>query len=72
MEEDGFRTALNEPYSGREGMIFAAHRHGENYGVLYLELELRQDLIDSLPRARRVGRRIADALAHLGVRERRR
>lgn len=71
-EADGFRTALNEPYSGREGMCFAAHRHGETHGVLYLELEVRQDLIDSVPKARLIGRRIADVMMRLGVRERRR
>lgn len=66
--EAGFRTALNEPYSGLGGMMFAAERHGRVHDVVYLEIEIRQDLIDTAPRARAFGRRMADALIHVGVR----
>jgi predicted N-formylglutamate amidohydrolase len=40
----GFAVRLNEPYSGREGMIYAARRHAQSHGRRALELELRQDL----------------------------
>jgi predicted N-formylglutamate amidohydrolase len=66
--EAGFRTALNEPYSGVGGMMFAAERHGRMHDVVHLEIEVRQDLIDTAPRARAVGRRIAGALSRLGIR----
>lgn len=62
---EGFRVALNEPYSGKppERLIYAAQRHGEAMGIPYLELEIRQDLIDSPAKAERVGARVARALA---------
>lgn len=40
----GFVTALNEPWSGREGLIYAAERHAGAHGRRALELEVRQDL----------------------------
>jgi predicted N-formylglutamate amidohydrolase len=40
----GFATRLNEPYSGKAGMIFAAHRHASARGRGALEIEVRQDL----------------------------
>lgn len=59
----GFAVALNEPYSGLEGLIYAARRHGRAHGVVYLEIEVGQDLIDAPGRARSVGERVAKALA---------
>jgi predicted N-formylglutamate amidohydrolase len=44
LEEDGFRVALNAPYSGKEGLIHAAERHADAHGRRALELEVRQDL----------------------------
>jgi len=68
LENDGFRIALNAPYSGLDGTIFAAQRHGRMHGVIYLEIEVRQDLIATAPRARVIGRRVADALERLAIR----
>ena len=62
LARDGLRTALNRPYSGRRGMIHSVQLHGRAHGLPYLELELRQDLIDSSPRARAMGRRLAALL----------
>jgi predicted N-formylglutamate amidohydrolase len=61
---EGFESALNAPYSGKppESLIYAAQRHGQALGVKYLELEIRQDLIDSEVKAQAVGKRIARAL----------
>lgn len=69
-EKAGFVTALNAPYSGREGLMFAAARHGIAHGVIYLELEIRQDLIDTAQKARLVARRMAPAITALAVRRR--
>jgi predicted N-formylglutamate amidohydrolase len=55
----GFAVELNEPYSGREGLIYSAHRHAEAHGRRALEIEVRQDLcVDDAFRAR-----LVDALA---------
>lgn len=61
----GFDVALNEPYSGFRGMIYSGCRHGRAGGVPYLELEVRQDLIDTAPRARAVAERLAAAVEGL-------
>lgn len=55
----GFAVGLNEPYSGRAGLIYAAHRHASTHGRRALEIEVRQDLAVR-PDART---RIADAIA---------
>lgn len=40
----GFVTELNEPWSGKAGLIYAAERHAHAHGRRALELEFRQDL----------------------------
>ena len=62
LAEEGFETALNAPYSGMDGLIYSAQRHGRAHELVYLELEVRQDLIDTPDRAERVAERIARAL----------
>jgi predicted N-formylglutamate amidohydrolase len=44
LERDGFRVSMNEPYSGKEGLIHAAERHADTHGRRAIELEVRQDL----------------------------
>lgn len=68
LDDQGFNVALNQPYSGRTGLIFAAQRHGRKHGVIYLELEIRQDLLGTPDAARDVARRIAPALTRLKIR----
>jgi len=54
-----FEVELNEPYSGREGLIYSADRHAHAHGRRALEIEVRQDLcVDDAFR-----RRLSDALA---------
>lgn len=43
--DEGLRAVLNEPYSGLDGLMYSATRHGQGHGVRYLELEVRQDLL---------------------------
>ncbi len=62
LAEQGFEVALNAPYSGYDGLIYAARRHGRAHGLVYLELEVRQDLIDSASKVGAVAARIARAL----------
>ncbi len=71
-EAEGFDTLLNEPYSGIDNVMYAAKRHGLQHGVVYLEVEIRQDLIGTVEDARAVGRRLACGLEGLRLRERRR
>jgi predicted N-formylglutamate amidohydrolase len=59
---EGFAVAENEPYSGMAGLIYAAQRHGRAHGVVYLELEVRNDLIATPEQARAIAPRIARAL----------
>lgn len=44
LREAGFVTELNEPYSGKAGLIYAAETHASAHGKKALELEVRQDL----------------------------
>ncbi len=67
LREQGMRTALNEPYSGLAGMMSAAARHGENNGVIYLQLELRQDLVGTAAGARKEALRVSRALESLDL-----
>ncbi len=59
----GLRVALNEPYSGRDGLIYAADRHGRAHGVDHVELELNQALVSTPWRARQLARSLARCLA---------
>jgi predicted N-formylglutamate amidohydrolase len=55
------------PYSGKppDRLIHAAHTHGRRHSIEYLELEIRQDLIDAPARAAAVAERIAAALREI-------
>ena len=67
---EGFETAENQPYSARDGLVYAVERHGTSHGVVYLELEINQSLTCTAPRALKTARRVAAALARLQVRQR--
>ncbi len=62
LESQGFFSALNEPYSGANGLMYAADRHGQDRGVRHLELELNQALICTPRRIEQVADRLAVAL----------
>jgi len=62
IKAQGFVTALNEPYSGFEGMMPSANRHGRAHQITYLEIEIRQDLIDTNAKARSVAAQLLEAL----------
>ncbi len=53
-------VAYNEPWSGRDGLIYSAERHGDRHGRCALEIEVRQDLATS-PAYRA---RLVQALVH--------
>lgn len=58
----GFRVRMNEPYSGREGLIFSAQKHGRRHDRLYLEIEINNGLVRTDAAAESVSDRIAQAL----------
>lgn len=60
--EDIQETVLNQPYSGFDGLMYSATRHGRGHGIVYLELEVRQDLIDTPRGVDFIADRLASAL----------
>jgi predicted N-formylglutamate amidohydrolase len=42
--EAGYAVRLNEPWSGRDGLMFSAEHHARAHGRLAIEIEVRQDL----------------------------
>ena len=69
LEAEGLRVALNEPYSGRNGLMYAAHLHGSAHNAVHLELELNQALIGNAADARKMGRLLTRALSRLRIRQ---
>jgi len=65
LSAEGFRVRYNEPYSGLDGLIYSAKRHGTRHGVRYLELEINNGLLREEGPARALAHRIASALAPL-------
>ncbi len=61
----GFSVRLNEPYSGLDGLIYSARRHGRRHRVLYLELEINNRLIGRDDEAQDLAARLAAAVAWL-------
>ncbi|MBK8264535.1 MAG: N-formylglutamate amidohydrolase [Nannocystis sp.] len=46
----GWRSALNEPYSGQAGFAFSPQHHAANHQRPWLEIEIRQDIAVDLDR----------------------
>lgn len=45
LEPFGYCVRLNEPYSGKGGMMYSCYDHAKRHGLRGLELEVRQDLL---------------------------
>jgi predicted N-formylglutamate amidohydrolase len=67
LREAGVRAEANAPYSGKDGLIYSANRHGTTHAVPYLEIEVRQDLIASDRAARGVARKVWRAIESAGL-----
>jgi predicted N-formylglutamate amidohydrolase len=63
--EAGFAALLNEPYSGKFGLMYAVDRHAKQHGRRALELEVRQDLACDPAGRRRIVTVLQRALAAL-------
>lgn len=68
IEAEGLKVALNEPYSARNGLMYAATRHGTSHNVVHLELEVNQRCIGNAADARKMGTMLTRALRRLKVR----
>jgi predicted N-formylglutamate amidohydrolase len=68
LEARGLITALNEPYSGRRGLIYSAERHGLGHQVIYLELEVNQALLSTPPKVYQLARLVGASLGELRLR----
>jgi len=44
IEQSGVKVRLNEPYSGKQGLIYSVDRHARASGNRAIEIEVRQDL----------------------------
>lgn len=60
--EAGLIVGDNEPYSGKHRIGYTAPEHGEVRGIPHVEVELRQDLIESAAGQREWSQRMARAL----------
>jgi predicted N-formylglutamate amidohydrolase len=67
LSRSGYAVALNEPYSGRDGLIYSADRHATRHGRRALELEVRQDLAQDAAARPALVRALHAALVHAGV-----
>jgi predicted N-formylglutamate amidohydrolase len=61
LAQTGLRVGMNEPYSGKLGMMYSADMHASSHGCQTVELEVRQDLaVEAVVR-----RRIVEALTRV-------
>lgn len=67
LREAGLSVRYNEPYSGREGMMYSADRHGTHHRLVCLELEVRDDLALAPGFPGRLARVLAPALAGISA-----
>ena len=65
LEDLGFFVALNEPYSGKNGLIYSADRHGTQENIPYVELEFNQSILSAPKRISFVAERLCQALRQL-------
>ncbi len=61
----GLSVRLNQPYSGKRGLIYSAQRHGDAFGVPPLEIEMNQRTLTRSGGRERVTAALVDAIAGL-------
>jgi predicted N-formylglutamate amidohydrolase len=67
MGDRGLPARLNEPYSGRDGLIYSPSRHARTHRRAALELEVRQDLATNPEWRARAVLQLAGALEDVGA-----
>lgn len=62
LKAEGLRVRYNQPYSGMDGMMYSADRHGRHHRLPCLELEVNQGLFAERGAAVRLARAVVPAL----------
>ena len=65
LSQTGYRVRYNEPYSGYDGLIFSACRHGEHNHLVYLEIEMNQGLLLNPAGIAEMGQKLSQVLKDL-------
>lgn len=58
LRKEGFFVEENLPYSGKNGLIYSAHRHGTEQNIPYIELEFNQSILCTPQRIERVAQKL--------------
>ena len=67
LEKEGFFVEMNEPYSGKFGLMYSADRHCRKHKILHLELEFNQSILCSQKRIQFVADKMVQALSKLDL-----
>ena len=62
LRKEGFFVEENQPYSGKNGLIYSAHRHGTENNIPYIELEFNQSILSTPERIRFVAQKLSHVL----------
>ncbi|MCS6857083.1 MAG: N-formylglutamate amidohydrolase [Sandaracinaceae bacterium] len=62
LRREGFVVGANEPWSGKDGLIYVAERHAERFGKQAIDIEVRQDLVVDPSFRARLTRVVGEAL----------
>jgi len=62
LRDAGWRVRYNEPYSGKQGLMYSADRHGTHHDLPCLELEVNQALVGRSRVLARIGRDVAEGV----------
>ena len=65
LRKEGFFVEENLPYSGKNGLIYSAHRHGTEQSIPYIELEFNQSILCTPQRIERVAQKLSLVLTKL-------
>jgi predicted N-formylglutamate amidohydrolase len=65
LREEGFFVEMNQPYSGKNGLIYAADRHGTEQNIPYIELEFNQSILCTPERISFVAQKTSNMLKKL-------
>jgi len=65
LRREGVSVRMNEPYSGLEGLIYSANRHGRRHSRRYVEIEINNGLLRSSADIGRVSRVVERTLRAL-------
>ena len=66
-EHQGFFTELNQPYSGKFGLMYSVAQQGENFQIPHLELEFNQAQICTPERVKHVAQKVFQALEQIYI-----